>query len=317
MSRRTKYAPIERYNHGFLQVDAEHSIYFEESGNPKGKPVLFVHGGPGSNTDPGHRQYFDPKVYRIILFDQRGAGKSTPHASLNNNTTWHLISDIERLREKLGVDKWVVFGGSWGSTLSLSYAISHPERVKGLVLRGIFLCRKKEIHWFYQHGAHHLFPDEWERYLKPIPEAERHDLVSAYHRRLTSEDERVRLEAARAWSRWEGATIKLIPDTAQIETFTADHHAVAIARIECHYFMNHAFFASDNWILENIAKVRKIPAIIVHGRYDVVCPVENAWELHKAWPESTLEIVADAGHAASEPGLIDALVRATDAFREL
>jgi proline iminopeptidase len=315
--RRSKYPPIEARRTGFLQVDAEHSIYWEESGNPNGKPVVFLHGGPGSNTDPGHRGYFDPEAYRIILFDQRGAGKSEPHASLNNNTTWHLVSDIERLREKLGIDKWVVFGGSWGSTLSLSYAITHPERVKALVLRGIFLCRKKEVHWFYQHGAHHLFPDEWERYLKPIPAAERHDMVSAYHRRLTSENPEVRLEAAKAWSRWEAATIRLLPDLASIDTFTADHHAEAIARIECHYFMNHAFFPTDNYLLENVHKIRHIPGVIVHGRYDVVCAIENAWELHKAWPESKLEIVPDAGHAAAEPGIVDALVRATDHFREL
>ena len=315
--RRTKYPPIEPFNTGFLQVSAEHEVYYEECGNPTGKPVIFIHGGPGAGTEPSHRQYFDPEVYRIVLMDQRGCGKSTPHASLNDNTTWHLVSDLERLRQKLKIESWVVFGGSWGSTLALAYSQSHPDRCKALVLRGIFLCRQKEITWFYQFGAHHLFPDEWERYLAPIPADERRDLVTAYHKRLTSEDPQVRLEAAKAWSRWEGSTIRLIPDMEMIEKFTTDHMAVAIARIECHYFMNHAFFKTDNWLIENVDKIRKIPAVIIHGRYDVVCPVENAWELHKAWPESKLEIVADAGHAAGEEGIVDALVRATDNFKNL
>ena len=315
--RRTKFPPVETFNKGFMQVDAEHSVYFEESGNPQGKPVLFLHGGPGAGPEPGHRQYFDPKVYRIVLIDQRGAGKSTPFASLNNNTTWHLISDIERLREKLKIDKWVVFGGSWGSTLSLAYAITHPERVKALVLRGIFLCRRQEIHWFYQFGAHHLYPDEWERYLAAIPKEEHHDLVSAYYRRLTSEDAKVRHAAAEAWARWEGSTLRLLPDLELLKNFTGDSIAPALARIECHYFMNNAFFTSDNWIIENISKIQHIPARIVHGRYDVVCPIQNAWDLHKAWPEAKLEIIADAGHAAGEAGIVDALVRATDEFAKL
>jgi proline iminopeptidase len=313
-SRRVKYPPLEPYNTGFLQVNAEHEVYYEESGNPEGKPVIFIHGGPGAGTEPSHRQYFDPKKYRIVLMDQRGCGKSTPHASLNDNTTWNLVSDLERLRQKLKIDKWVVFGGSWGSTLSLAYAQTHPDRCLALVLRGIFLCRKKEIKWFYQFGAHHLFPDEWERYLAVIPPNEHEDLVSAYYKRLTSDDPQVRLNAAKAWSRWEGSTLRLIPDMEMIEKFTADHMAVAIARIECHYFMNGAFFKTDNWLIENVDKIRHIPAVIIHGRYDVVCPVENAWELHKAWPEARLEIIPDAGHAAGEAGIVDALVRATDQF---
>lgn len=316
-TRRTKYPEITPYKTGFLQASAEHELYYEESGNPDGKPVLFLHGGPGAGTEPSHRQYFDPKTYRIVLMDQRGCGKSTPHASLNDNTTWHLVADIESLRKKLGIEKWVVFGGSWGSTISLAYAQTHPERVKALVLRGIFLCRKKEIHWFYQFGAHHIFPDMWEKYLNEIPPAERGDLVSAYYKRLTSDDAKVRLSAAKAWSGWEGSTLRLLPDPEMIAKFTADEMAVAIARIECHYFMNGAFFKSDNWLIENIDKIRKIPAVIIHGRYDVVCPIENAWELHKAWPEAKLEIVPDAGHAAGEAGIVDALVRATDGFREL
>jgi len=314
---RNYYPSIEPYNSGYLQADAEHSVYFEECGNPQGKPILFLHGGPGSGCEPYHRQFFNPQKYRIVLIDQRGSGKSKPFASLSNNSTWDLIADIENLRRKLKIEKWVVFGGSWGSTLSLAYAETHPENIKALVLRGIFLCRPSEIKWFYQHGAHHLFPDEWDRYISIIPENERHDLVTAYHKRLTSTDEKTQLLAAKHWSRWEGATIKLKPDLGLIERFTADHHAISISRIECHYFMNNAFFKTDNWLLENISKIRHIPATIIHGRYDVVCPVENAWALHKAWPEAKINIVADAGHAASEPGIIDALVTATDEYSAL
>lgn len=316
---RTRYPALEPYKSSFIQVDAEHSLYFEESGNPKGKPVLFLHGGPGSGTKESHREFFDPAVYRIILLDQRGSGKSTPHASLNNNTTWHLVEDIEFLRNKLGVDKWVVFGGSWGSTLALAYATEHPGRVKGLILRGIFLCRPKEITWFYQFGAHHLYPDEWERYVAAIPESERMNMVEAYYRRLTSENTEIRLTAAKAWARWEGACLSLMPDAEYFKYFTADDHSVAVARIECHYFMHNGFFKTDNYLIEEINKIRerKIPGIIIHGRYDVVCPLENAWELHRAWPEARLEIIQNAGHSASDPGITDALVRAADEFRDL
>lgn len=316
---RTKYPAIEPYKTGYLQADAEHTVYFEESGNPNGIPVIFLHGGPGAGTEPSHRQYFDPSKYRIVLMDQRGCGKSEPFASLNNNSTWHLVGDIEQLRRKLKIEKWLVFGGSWGSTLSLSYAIKHPSSVMGLVLRGIFLCRPEEIKWFYQSGAHNLFPDAWEKYLAPIPENERHDLVAAYHKRLTGNDEVKKLEAAKAWALWEGSTIKLIQDPNLMNHFNSDHFSTAFARIENHFFTNNAFFTTDNWLLENVHVLRehKIKAWIVHGRYDVCTPMKNAWDLHKAWPEATLNIIPDSGHAASEPGIIDALVRATDEFAGL
>ncbi len=314
---REKYPEIQPFNHGFLEVGDGHRVYFEECGNPRGKPVVFLHGGPGGGCDEGHRRYFDPENYRIVLFDQRGCGRSTPFAELAQNTTWHLIEDIEKIRQHLKIDKWLVFGGSWGSTLSLCYAIKHPERVKGLVLRGIFLCRPKEIYWFYQFGAHHLFPDAWEKYVAPIPVSERGDMVGAYYERLISDNENERLEAARAWSIWEATLSRLVTDPKDIETFTEASKALPFARIECHYFINNAFLDSPNWILENIHRIREIPGTIVHGRYDVVCPVENAWELHKAWPESKLEIITTAGHSASEPGIVDALVRATDAYRNL
>ncbi|PIS02668.1 MAG: prolyl aminopeptidase [Chlamydiae bacterium CG10_big_fil_rev_8_21_14_0_10_42_34] len=308
---RTKYPPIEPNQTGFLKVDS-HELYWEESGNPKGLPVIFLHGGPGSGTDAGHRCYFDPKIYRIVLMDQRGCGKSKPHASLTDNTTWHLVEDIERLRKLLEIEKWVVFGGSWGSTLSLAYAETHPSKVLAIVLRGIFLGRPKELRWFYQFGAHHIFPDEWEKYIDPIPPEERGELIQAYYRRLTSPDVAVRKRAASVWSAWEGAALKLIFDPTIFMQFTDDTHADAIARIECHYFVNNCFFKTDNWLIEQVSSVRKIPAFIIQGRYDIICPMESAWELHKAWPEAELTIVKDAGHAASEPGIIDALISATD-----
>jgi len=311
---RTKYPPIECFRSGFLEVGSGHRIYWEESGNPNGIPIVFLHGGPGSGTEPGHRCFFNPQIYRIVLLDQRGCGKSQPHSSLKDNTTWHLVADIEKLRAHLKIEKWVVFGGSWGSTLSLAYAETHPDRVLALILRGIFLGRKKELHWFYQFGAHHIFPDEWEKYLDPIPPSERADLISAYYRALTSSDLATRRRAAQAWAGWEGATLKLFFDPNQFLQFTQDDHADAIARIECHYFINHCFFDTDNWLIENVSKIRHIPAIIIQGRYDIICPMESAWELHKAWPEAEFEIVKDAGHAASEPSITDALIRAADYF---
>jgi proline iminopeptidase len=317
MSLREKYPEIVPYNHGFMDVGNGHQIYFEECGNPQGQPVVFLHGGPGGGCDEGHRRYFDPSVYRIVLFDQRGCGRSLPFAELSHNTTWNLVSDIELLRERLKINRWVVFGGSWGSTLALCYAIQHPERVKGLVLRGIFLCRPKEIYWFYQFGAHHLFPDAWEKFVAPIPQGERGDLVSAYYERLISDNEEEQLEAARAWSIWEMTLSRLVTEPSDIERMTDAKNALPFARIECHYFNSNAFLDSPNWIIENISRIREIPGVIVHGRYDVVCPLENAWELNKAWPEAKLEIIATAGHSASEPGIVDALVRATDAFRNL
>ncbi|HUS12488.1 MAG TPA: prolyl aminopeptidase [Pyrinomonadaceae bacterium] len=311
---KTLYDPLEPFDTSRLKVSSIHELYYEQVGNPTGKPVVFLHGGPGGGVSPDYRRYFDPKVYRVVLFDQRGSGKSTPHASIEENTTWDLVADIERLREHLGIDRWQVFGGSWGSTLALAYAETHPDRVRELVLRGIFLCRPKEIHWFYQEGASAIFPDVWEEYLKVIPERERADMVSAYHRRLTSEDAAARLEAARAWSIWEGSTSKLFFDPSTIEKFADPEFALAFARIECHYFMNNAFFPTDNYLIENAGRIRSIPSVIVQGRYDVVCPIISAWDLHRAWPEAQLKIVPDAGHSISEPGIIDALVEATDAF---
>lgn len=313
---RTFYPPVEPYDTGMLPVSPVHTLYYEQSGNPDGLPVVFLHGGPGGGTIPVYRQFFDPAAYRIVLFDQRGSGRSTPHANLEENTTWHLVADIERLREHLGIDTWVVFGGSWGSTLALAYAQTHPARPRALVLRGIFLCRRKEIRWFYQEGASAIFPDVWEEYVKVIPEAERDDMLSAYHRRLTSDDEAVRLEAARAWSVWEGSTSKLFPDSSLIEHFGEPHLALSLARIECHYFVNDAFFETENQLVENVGKIRHIPSVIVQGRYDVVCPMMSAWELHRAWPEADLRIIPDAGHSATEPGIVSALVEATDRFRE-
>ncbi len=311
------FPEIEPFATGRLSVPGGHQIYFEQAGNPDGVPVVFIHGGPGGGTEPSHRRYFDPKHYRVILFDQRGCGQSTPYAELKNNTTWDLIADMEVLREHLKIDQWICFGGSWGSTLALLYAETHPTRVKALALRGIFLCRKKEIRWFYQDGASHIFPDAWEPYLNVIPEAERSDLVSAYYKRLTSADREVRLQAARAWSTWEGATSRLIPDPKMIEDSGEDEFAEAFARIECHYFTNNIWMKHDNQILEDIGRLKNIPCEIVHGRYDVVCPVENAWELHKAWPESILHIVPDAGHSAREPGILNVLVGMMERFKKL
>lgn len=311
---KTLYPEIEPFDTGRLKVSPVHELYYEQCGNPKGKPALFLHGGPGGGLVPEYRRYFNPEVYRVVLFDQRGAGKSTPHASIEENTTWHLLEDIERLRERLGIETWQVFGGSWGSTLALAYAETHPARARELVLRGIFLCRPKEIKWFYQEGASAIFPDVWEKYLNVIPEAERADMVSAYYRRLTSEDEAVRVEAARAWSIWEGSTSKLFFDYSMIEKFADPEFALAFARIECHYFMNNSFFPTDNYLIEQVDKIRAIPAVIVQGRYDVVCPMMSAWDLHRALPEGELRIIPDAGHSISEPGIIDALVDATDRF---
>ncbi len=308
------YPKIEPYRVDRLRVSPLHELYYEESGNPNGKPVVFVHGGPGGGTDPKHRQFFDPAQYRIVLFDQRGCGKSTPHACLEDNNTWALVADMERLRQHLGISRWQVFGGSWGSTLSLAYAETHPDAVTELVLRGIFLLRRKEIDWFYQGGANALFPDAWEDYLRPIPQAEHGDLLSAYHRRLTSTDRSVQIEAAKAWSVWEARTSKLFPDAGFIEAFGETKFALAFARIECHYFMNRGFLDNDNQLIQNVGKIRNIPAVIVQGRYDVVCPMDSAWALHRAWPEAQLMLVADAGHSAFEPGIAKALVSATDKF---
>jgi proline iminopeptidase len=296
-------------------VSELHELYFEESGNPNGKPVVFLHGGPGGGTEPRMRRFFDPAAYRIVLFDQRGCGRSTPHAELRDNTTWDLVADIERLRTHLGIEKWQVFGGSWGSTLALAYAEEHPERVTELVLRGIFLVRKKEIDWFYQGGASYLFPDAWEHYLAPIPKEERGDLLAAYRKRLVSDDAEVRAQAAKAWSVWEGSTSTLLTDPDLVKKTAGDAFALAFARIENHYFVHGCWFSPESQLLDRVERIRHIPAVIVQGRYDVVCPVESAWELHRAWPEAELKIVGDAGHSAMEPGNVDQLVRATDRFR--
>jgi proline iminopeptidase len=313
---RTLYPGIEANRSGFLRVSDVHEIYYEESGNPRGKPAVFLHGGPGGGTDAKMRSFFDPKKYRIVLFDQRGCGKSRPHASLVDNTTWHLVEDIERLREHLRIDKWLVFGGSWGSTLALAYAETHPRRVTELVLRGIFLLRRWELEWFYQNagGAAALFPDLWERYVAPIPTAERGDMMNAYYKRLTSDDPKVLKTAAVAWSVWEGATSFLHLNPEYVDKFQEDEYAAAFARIECHYFVNGGFMRTDNQLIEKVGSIRKIPAVIVQGRYDVICPIRSAWDLHKAWPEADLRIVPDAGHSAFERGNLHELISATDRF---
>jgi len=307
------YPEIRPYRTGHLAVDEIHTLYFEEVGNPGGLPALFLHGGPGAGCEPYHRRFFDPARYRVVLFDQRGAGRSTPHAELASNTTWDLVADIERLREHLGIERWLVFGGSWGSTLALAYAQAHPERVRALLLRGIFLCRPQEISWFYQQGASRLFPDYWEDFAGPIDPAERGDMLGAYHRLLTGQDELRRLAAAKAWSLWEGRTATLLPDERVAAHFAQPHVALSLARIECHYFMHDAFLRS-NQLLEDAGRLEGIPGLIVHGRYDVICPLENAWELHQAWSGSELSIIADAGHSAAERGTRSRLVEATDYF---
>jgi proline iminopeptidase len=315
--RRILYPPIAPYRTGRLRVSDEHELYFEECGNPRGTPALFLHGGPGFGTDPNQRRFFDPNAYRIVLFDQRGCGKSTPHASLVDNTTWHLVSDIEKLREELAVERWLVFGGSWGSTLALAYAETHPSRVSSLVLRGIFLLRRSEIAWFYQRGADAIFPDAWEKYVEPIPESERGDMLRAFYRRLTDEDANVQLRAAKAWSVWEGSTSCLFPNEDLIGRTAADALALSLARIECHYFMHDAWLEPPRDLLSNVGRIAHIPATIVQGRYDVVCPMETAWALHRAWPEADLRIVPDAGHSAGEPGTVHELVEATDRARAI
>jgi proline iminopeptidase len=311
-ARRGLYPEIQPYRTGYLRVSPIHELYFEECGNPKGKAAVFVHGGPGAGGDVTPRRFFDPARYRVILFDQRGCGRSRPHAELRENTTQHLVADMERLREELGIARWLVFGGSWGSTLALVYAETHPERVTALVLRGIFMLRPSELRWFYQAGAHELFPDRWEEYLRPIPQAERGDLLRAYHRRLTGDDAAAAQAAARAWSIWEGATSHLFESETTVARFGADEFALALARIESHYFVNGGFLNAPDQILRDVGRIRHIPGVIVQGRYDVVCPMISAWELHRAWPEADFRVVPDAGHSAFEPGITHELILATD-----
>lgn len=314
--RRPLYPALAPYATGRLQVSDLHEIYFEQCGNPQGKPVVVLHGGPGSGIFANQRQTHDPARYRIILFDQRGAGRSTPYACLQDNTTWDLVGDIEKLRAHLGIAAWQVVGGSWGSTLALAYAISHPERVTELVLRGIFMLRKWEIDWFYQEGASRLFPEAWADFLAPIPQAERGDLLAAYHARLTGPEGAEKTACARAWSLWEGRTITLLPNPALAESFDDAHFAAAFAAIECHYFRNRGFFAQDDWILANAGALAGIKGAILHGRYDVCTPAQNALDLHRVWPQAALHLIDDAGHSGSEPGIADAMVRVTDAFAE-
>jgi proline iminopeptidase len=315
--RRTLYPDIEPFETGWMETADGHEVYYETCGAKDGRPCVVLHGGPGGATNPTMRRFFDPSRWRVTLFDQRGCGKSRPAASLEHNTTWTLIEDIERLRKRAGVDTWCVFGGSWGSTLALAYAAKHPERVSALILRGVFLLTEREVRWFYQDGASSLFPDAWERFLAPIPVEERGDLLAAYHRRLTGTDRAAQIEAACAWSQWEGDTLSILGPEGRPAKFAEPNFAVAFARLECHYFVNKGFFPHDGWLLDQVPRFRRIPAYIVQGRFDVVTPMETAWTLTKAWPEAVFEIVWDAGHASTEPGIIDALLRATDAAARL
>lgn len=307
----TFYPEASSKSEFFLPVSDTHQLWVGEYGNAKGLPVVFLHGGPGSGCEKFHTRFFDPEKYRIILFDQRGSGRSTPHACLEDNTTQALVDDIEILRKHLNIDQWVVFGGSWGSTLGLAYAEQYPKRVLGLVLRGIFLCRPQDIAWFYQQGASAVFPDYWQDYIAVIPEEERSDLVRAYYRRLTSDDQQIQLTAARAWSLWEGRTSTLLPKNTVIDHFGSDHTALSLARIECHYFVNDSFLAPKQ-LIQNAAKLANIPGYIVHGRYDIVCPIEQAYALHQAWPQAKFTIAASSGHSATEPEIVDALIQATN-----
>lgn len=315
--RVTLYPALEPFNEGFLETGDGHTLYFAECGKRTGAPALIVHGGPGGGCNPAMRRFHDPSHYRIILLDQRGCGRSRPNASIENNTTWHLVEDIERLRRHLGIGRWQLFGGSWGSTLALAYAETYPERVTALVLRGIFLLRQFELAWFYQSGCGNLFPDAWEAFERIIPPAERGDMIGAYYKRLIDPDPRVHLPAAEAWSVWEGTTLSLIEDKTRVRSFANPAYALAFARIECHYFVNHGFFAEDGALLKHVGALASIPGIIVHGRYDVVTPVRSAWDLSALWPSAELRIVPDAGHAMTEPGTIDELVRATAHFRDV
>jgi proline iminopeptidase len=307
------YPEIEPFETGFLDTGDGHSIYWERSGTRGAKPAVFLHGGPGGGFSARHRQLFDPKLYEVVLFDQRGCGKSTPNASLDNNTTWHLVADIERLRHMIGVDKWQVFGGSWGSTLALAYAEAYPQHVSELVVRGIYTLTKAELDWYYQFGVSEMFPDKWENFLAPIPVGERREMMAAYRRRLTGNDRNAQIEAARAWSLWEGQTITLLPEPETSDKFGEDDFALAFARIENHFFV-HAGWMDEGQLLRDAGKLADIPGTIVHGRYDMPCPAKYAWALHKAWPKAEFKLIEGAGHAYSEPGILDALIRATDQY---
>ncbi len=312
---RILYPKISPYNTGMLRVSDIHELYYEECGNPDGKPVVFLHGGPGGGCNENFRRYFDPQAYRIVLFDQRGCGRSKPHACLDDNTTWHSVADIEALRGHLGIEKWQVFGGSWGSCLALAYAQSHTQQVTELVLRGLFTLRRSELLWFYQDGASHVYPDIWETFLAPIPVDEHGDLMAAYYKRLTGDDHAVRLECARAWSVWEGSTLSLWPDLERQAAFGGDEFALAFARIECHFFINRGFFETDDQIIRDLHKIRHIPAVLVQGRYDMCTPMRTAWDIHKAWPEADFRVIVDAGHAGSESGIVHELIGATNRYK--
>ena len=313
MTLRSLYPPIEPYETGMLDVGDGHSIYYERSGTPGAKPAVFLHGGPGGGIAPDHRRLFDPGLYDVLLFDQRGCGRSTPHAGLEANTTWHLVADIERLRALAGVERWLVFGGSWGSTLALAYAETHPERASELVLRGIYTCTQPELDWFYQFGVSEMFPDKWERFVAPIPEAERGDMLAAYHRRLTGDDPQAQVAAARTWSLYEGETVTLLPNPDLSAQHDDGHFALAFARLEAHYFVN-ACWLEPGQLLRDVGRLRSIPGTIVHGRYDMPCPVRYAYALHKTWPEADFHLIEGAGHSYSEPGILDRLIRATDHY---
>ena len=310
---RTVYPAIEPYETGMIEVGDGHSIYYERSGTRGAKPAVFLHGGPGGGASPIHRQLFDPALYDVMLFDQRGCGRSKPYAELEANTTWHLVADIERLRALMGVDKWLVFGGSWGSTLALAYAETHPEHVSELILRGVYTLTKAELDWYYKFGVSEMFPDKWERFMAPLALDERHDPMAAYRRLLTGDDEAAKMEAAKAWSIWEGETITLLPNPAYTEVFGDGHYAIAFARIENHYFV-HAGWLDEGQLLRDAGRLNGIPGVIIHGRYDMPCPAKYAWALHKAWPEAEFHLIEGAGHAYSEPGILDRLIRATDGF---
>jgi proline iminopeptidase len=312
--RLSLYPEIVPYRTGRLKVSDVHELYYEECGTPSGKPVLMLHGGPGGGVTPVMRRYHDPRLYRIILFDQRGCGRSIPHACLEENTTWDLVADIERLRAHLAIDRWQMFGGSWGSTLALAYAETHPDRVSELILRGIFTLRRAELEWFYQEGCSWLFPDAFAEYVAVIPEEERGDMIAAYYRRLTGDDPETQVAAARAWSAWEGRTLSLLPDFDRVRQFSQDHYALAFARIECHYFVNGGFFETDDQLIRKAGRLKDIPGVIVHGRYDVVTPVRIAFDLKQAWPEADLRVVPDSGHAMTEPGIVHELIAATRIF---
>jgi proline iminopeptidase len=317
MPKHILYPPIEPYATGRLRVSDLHELFYEEVGNPKGHPAVFLHGGPGVGILPDYRRFFDPHKYRVVLADQRGCGQSTPHAELRENTTWDLVEDLEKVRRHLGIDRWVVFGGSWGSTLGLCYSISHPQHVKGIILRGIFLARPSETVWSHKHGMSEIYPDEWERFQSLVPVEKRGDMVKAYYELLTGDDKEVQLKAAHAWDRWESAAMTLYPDPAALEAFDEPHRAISIGRIECAYTYHNFFMKSDDWIIENAHRIRDIPCRLVQGRYDVICPMRAAWDLHKALPKSELHIIHDGAHSPLDPGMVDQLIQASIDFQTL